>query len=287
MRETGRGTALTVLIRSAAAVCAWLPPRLAATLGRLGGLVTWLVRPGMRRQLTANLAHVDPKAPQRLARRGMLAAGARAADLLWALDRPDDAARGMRVDDDGRVAAALALGRGVILASPHCGGFEILAIGARRLVQAPLLAISDETRIAAALEPFRRRAGIDTISPLEPIHRCVRHLESGGALVLIADLHRPGMRGHRVRLLDAAADLPAGPALIARLADAPILPFVAVPDGGPRRWRALVEAPIPPPAPREELAATQALADAFTRFLRAYPEQWDAVDPIPWLDGVP
>jgi lauroyl/myristoyl acyltransferase len=280
MRE---GAVLRGLVRVAAAACARLPAGPAARIGAFGGFVTWLIRPGMRRQLETNLAHVA----QADSRRTMQAAGARAADLLWALERPGEAARAMRVDDHGALEAALAAGHGLILAGPHCGGFEILGIGARELVPAPVLAISDATRIAAALEPFRRRAGIATIPPTASVKQCVRHLEAGGALVLIADLHRNGMRSHPVRLLDAAVLLPAGPALISRLAGAPILPFAAVPDGAPRRWRLVIEPLIPPPPAGREQETSQALADAFTRLLRAFPEQWDAVDPIPWLEGVP
>jgi lauroyl/myristoyl acyltransferase len=107
----------------------------------------------------------------------------------------------------------------------------------------------------------------------------------GGVAALVADVHRPGMRSHRVRFLDAWADLPAGPAALCRLTGAPAVPFAVV-KVGERTWRAQLGEPIAAP-PRGsgaagERALAQALADAFGAVIREHLEQWDAVDPIPW-----
>jgi lauroyl/myristoyl acyltransferase len=70
----------------------------------------------------------------------------------------------------------------------------------------------------------------------------------GGIVALIADLHRAGMRGHVVRFLDAGCILPGGPAAIARLAQAPLIPFAVYPNGE-RRRRQELGIPIEPPIP--------------------------------------
>ncbi|MFN8109363.1 MAG: hypothetical protein U0Y82_05900 [Thermoleophilia bacterium] len=61
--------------------------------------------------------------------------------------------------------------------------------------------------------------------------------------------------------------------------------FTARPVGW-RRWRVDLDPPIPPPRPADgrawERTATAAVADAFAAAIRAQPEQWDAVDPLPW-----
>jgi KDO2-lipid IV(A) lauroyltransferase len=283
--------ALRAAIGTSAAIVARLPAGVAAALGAAGGTIEWAVRQRKRARLAANLAHAldgDPASPatRRLVRRNMRAAGRRAADLLWAVARPAEAAAGVRVANAARLEAALAAGRGAILAGPHCGGFEVAHVVAPAFPAIRLLALIDRTRIAAALELLRRSHRIATADAAATPHAALRHLRDGGALVAIADLWRPGMRGHAVRLLDARVLLPAGTAVLSRLSGAPVLPFAALPIG-PRAWCIEIGEPIAAPVRSTghdgEIATTQALADAFGTILRAHPEQWDAVDPIAWL----
>ena len=88
-----------------------------------------------------------------------------------------------------------------------------------------------------------------------------------------------------MRLLDAVAELPAGPVALARLCGTPIVPFTVLPDA-PRRWRVGIERPLSPPA-REageagERALLQELADRWSVTLRDHAEHWAAVYPMTW-----
>ena len=107
----------------------------------------------------------------------------------------------------------------------------------------------------------------------------------GEALLIVGDYAKPGMRTYQVRLLDAVAELPAGPAFLARLCGTPVVPFPAVPDA-PRRWRVEIEPALDPPArdggQDAERALLQALADRWTVTLRRYAEHWAVVYPMTW-----
>jgi hypothetical protein len=88
-----------------------------------------------------------------------------------------------------------------------------------------------------------------------------------------------------LRLLDAVAELPAGPVTLARLCGTPLVPFSVLPVA-PRRWRIEVEPPLPPPdrsaGEAGERALLQALADRWTQTLRTHAEHWAAVYPMTW-----
>ena len=103
---------------------------------------------------------------------------------------------------------------------------------------------------------------------------------------MLAELVHPGMRTAEVTLLGERILLPAGPAALARMAGAPLLPFAVLPIDV-RAWRMWIGEPIAPP-PRAsgragEAAALQILADAWSDILRRHPTQWAAGEPLAWL----
>src|SRR6185437_10631802 len=111
----GRGhTAARVLagvIAAAGAAGARLPARTAHRLAVAGGTLEWAARPDKRRTLVENLAH---------------AVGLEYSDPLWSIGRPGELLRQVRIEGRAGVDAALAEGRGVILAGPHIGGWEVV-----------------------------------------------------------------------------------------------------------------------------------------------------------------
>jgi hypothetical protein len=75
---------------------------------------------------------------------------------------------------------------------------------------------------------------------------------------VLGDYAKNGMRTYPVRLLDAIAELPAGPVAFARLCGTPIVPFSVLPIA-PRRWRVEVERPLWPPPRNAGVAGERAL----------------------------
>jgi lauroyl/myristoyl acyltransferase len=123
----------------------------------------------------------------------------------------------------------------------------------------------------------------------EPVSKAVGLLRDGEAILVLGDYAKDGMRTYPVRLLDAIAELPAGPVALARLCGTPIVPFSVLPRA-PRRWRVEVERPLWPPArglgEEGERELLQALADRWTTILREHAEHWAAVYPMTWREAV-
>jgi lauroyl/myristoyl acyltransferase len=290
----GRGRlaarALRAAILGASAVGGRLPVSVAHAVAGAGGTAEWALRPAKRRRLADNLGHavgLPPEDPavRALVRREVVNEARRSADLLWALARPDELVATTRILGRENIDVALASGSGVLLVTTHVGGWEVATALPRVVVPVPTTAIVTDDWIAWAVEDLRRRAGLRIVYDSEPVSKAARLLRNGEALLVLGDYAKDGMRTYPVRLLDAVAELPAGPIVLARLCGTPLVPFSVLPDA-PRRWRVEIEAPLEPPA-REggeaaERAVLQELADRWTETLRRHAEHWAAVYPMTW-----
>jgi KDO2-lipid IV(A) lauroyltransferase len=209
----------------------------------------------------------------------------RSADFLWALAKPDDLLATTEVDGREHVEAALERGNGVLLVSTHVGGWEVATALPKVIVPVPTTAIVTDDWLAWAVEGLRVRAGLGIMYDSEPVSKAARLLRRGEAILVLGDYAKPWMRTYPVRLLDAVAELPAGPVVLARLCGTPIVPFSVLPTA-PRRWRVEIEPSLEPPdrtgGAEAEKATLQELADRWTRTLREHAEHWAAVYPMTW-----
>jgi KDO2-lipid IV(A) lauroyltransferase len=283
---------LRAAIVGASAVAGRAPVLVVAPCAALGGRVEWALRPAKRRRLAENLAHaagLPPDHPrvQELARREVVNEARRSADFLWAIRNPDDLLATTRVEGREHILEALERGNGVLLVSTHVGGWEVATALAKAVVPVPTTVIVTDDWLAWAVEGLRARAGLGIVYDSEPAAKAARLLRNGEALLVLGDYAKPWMRTYAVRLLDAVAELPAGPAVLARLCGTPIVPFSVLPLAH-RRWRVEIEPPLDPP-PRDggveaERDLLQALADRWTKTLREHAEHWAAVYPMTWRD---
>ena len=103
----------------------------------------------------------------------------------------------------------------------------------------------------------------------------------------ITDANGDQPRLHKVEFCDTVAELPAGAVTLARLYQSPIVGFAIV-RLGPRKWRAIVDPPLEPPARRSgaagDLETLQVLAHRWTALVLEYPDQWSASYDIAWLE---
>jgi KDO2-lipid IV(A) lauroyltransferase len=290
----GKGPLAARVLRTALAAAAAggsrLPGSVAHRLAAAGGTAEWALRPGKRRRLAENLSHALQQPPEHaavkeLVRREVVNEARRSVDLLWAVGKPDELLRTTVVHGSEHVTTALERGNGILLVSAHVGGWEVATAMPRAIVPVPTTAIVTDDWIAWAVDDVRRRAGLRLLYDTEPAVRAARLLRAGEAVLVLGDYAKDAMRTHPVRLLDAIAELPAGPVALARFCGTPIVPFAVLPLG-PRRWRVELEPPLYPPprkAGREaEQELLQRLADRWTAQLRAHPDQWAAVYPIAW-----
>jgi lauroyl/myristoyl acyltransferase len=281
---------LRTTIRVASAGGSRLPPSVAHRLALAGGTIEWAVRPAKRRQLAANLCHSlglpkDDPAVKELVRREVLNEARRSADLLWALGKRDELLATTEVVGEEHLATALGRERGALLVSPHLGGWEVATAMAAKVVPVPTTAIVTDDWIAWAVAGMRVDAGLRILYDTEPITKAAHLLRMGQAVLVLGEYAKQSMRTHPVRLLHGVAELPAGPAALARLCGSPIVPFTVLPLA-PRQWRIEIEPPLDPPSRngglRAEQMLLQELADRWTVSLRQHAEHWAAVYPLTW-----
>ena len=270
-----------------------IPAGVAHTAATVGGHVEWAVRPGKRRRLAVNLAHAldgrpgDP-AVRRAVRREIVNEAHRSADLLWALGRPDEFLATVELDGMENAQEAATAGNGIILSGIHLGGWEVATAVPRAAIPVPSSVIVADDWLAWAIAHMRVTAGLRVIYRTEHAIRAARLLQSGEALLVLGDDGWGAEpRTYPVRFLDAWADLPAGVVTLSRLCRSPILGFAVLPLG-PRRWRAVIDAPVGPPdrtgGAEAEQKVLQTLADRWTELIRANPEQWAATYRIRWRE---
>jgi lauroyl/myristoyl acyltransferase len=278
------------VIAGASTLVGHLPAGVVHPLAGVGGTIEWAARPAKRRRLATNVCHtlgLPPKHPAvgALVRRGVRNEAHRSVDFLWALASPDELLATTRVEGREHILGVLDRGSGVLLVSTHVGGWEVATALPRAVVPVPTTAIVTDDWLAWAVEGLRIRAGLGIMYDSEPVSNAVRLLRRGEAILVLGDYAKPGMRTYPVRLLDAVAELAAGPVVLARLCGTPIVPFTVLPTA-PRRWRVEIEPPIEPPArnggAEAEQQTLQELADRWSRTLREHAEHWAAVYPMTW-----
>jgi len=200
-----------------------------------------------------------------------------------------DLVRRTRTVDEHLVREALALGRGVVVPLPHMANWDWAGAWACAEVS-PLWTVAERLRPERLYDEFvayRRTLGM-TILPLSGGEAAFPRLEgwvrAGGLVCLLADrdLTRTGVE---VRLCDAAARLPRGPALLARRTGAPLVPVTLHYEG---ETMTLTFHPAVPHADGDDglQVMTQGVADAFTRALREHPQDWHMMQRV-FVDDAP
>ena len=293
----GRGPLAARVLRGAilgaSAVAGRLPAGLVHPAAALGSTAEWALRSAKRRRLAENLCHtlgLPPVHPavRELVRREVRNEAQRSADFLWALAKPAELVATTRIDGREHIDDALARGRGVLLVSTHVGGWEVATALAKEVVPVRTTAVVTDDWLAWAVEGLRIRAGLGIMYDSEPVSKAARLLRDGEAILVLSDYAKEGMRTYPVRLLDAIAELPAGPVALARLCGTPLVPFSVLPVAR-RRWRVEIEPSLEPPGrdagEEGERAVLQELADRWTVTLRSHAEHWAAVYPMTWRDA--
>jgi phosphatidylinositol dimannoside acyltransferase len=246
-------------------------------------------------RLRANLARVRPGAGEldRLVRAGM-----RSYARYWceafrlpAMD-PARIHAGTRISGFGPFGEALDAGRPVVIALPHSGNWDAAGVWLVETLRARGLPPTFTT-VAQRLRPeslyrrfvaYRESLGFEVVAAEDgsaAYRALTRRLRAGGVVCLLADRDVTGA-GLEVSFLGAPARMPPGPARLAAMTGALLLP--ACPRFTPRGWAIDFAEPVPVPGRADVAKATQAVADALGAMLAADPTDWHALQPI-WTDG--
>lgn len=281
-------------VRTARAVAPWLPERLV-------GLAQWWLGfagptlPVLSRLVASNMraagVYSDAAFREHFAQLALHLTNA--LRLFRLAERPAEVAAlaAAQVDVDASIARlheAVQLGHGVVVAPAHvCNYLLTLARLNQEAAVTVYLRWSEDERKLELKREWCRAAGLrvilEPVSAADPASRaaaCVEALRGGQVLVMTPDIAQRRDRGAAVRLFDREAYLPTGPASIAMLAEAPLLPvFGQVVNG--RHLIAVHEPITVEPLPRSAggrseavRRATQQWANGFAAFLKESPATW-------------
>jgi phosphatidylinositol dimannoside acyltransferase len=181
----------------------------------------------------------------------------------------------------------LAAGRGVIVALPHTGNYELA--GAWIIGRG----VGKFTTVAERLKPeslfqrfleFREGLGMEVLPASGGDSRfgvLAQRLRAGGLVCLVSDRDVTG-RGIEVEFFGEKARMMAGPAALAVQTGAALLP-ATLSFNGPG-WRADIynEVPVPESGTRREKveAMTQAVARRYEEGIRAHPQDWHMLQKV-------
>lgn len=200
----------------------------------------------------------------------------------------DSTAARVHAEGAEHIDAAMAAGRGAILALPHSGNWDVAALWliARGV---PFTTVAERLQPESLFDRFvqyRESLGMEII-PLSGGERApstvlTERLQAGGCVCLLADRDL-GASGVPVQFFGESTRMPPGPALLAATTGAALLPvslhFTA--DG----WGQWIGAPIELSGARlrERVSgATQVLADTFAERISVHPQDWHMLQKL-WL----
>jgi KDO2-lipid IV(A) lauroyltransferase len=268
------------LLRALAAIVGCLPWR---ALGALGRGVGWLAGSVLR----IRRAHVEEamvaagvEEPARQARAMYAALGRSALEFLW-LARRGEAAVGHVVVDPSAQAewrAALAEGKGVVLAASHTGNWDLAACAMARDVE--LLVVTKRLSNASVdhfWQTTRAGRGVHLAGARGALGSARAVLRRGGAVAMMID-QVPASSRHAVEadFLGRPALADRGPAALAASTGAPLVVAAARYQGAGTHVLHVLQVITPPPRPTVAwiAEATVAATRALDGFVRAHPSQW-------------
>ncbi|MFF9344123.1 phosphatidylinositol mannoside acyltransferase [Streptomyces sp. NPDC014773] len=271
-----------------------LPEPVAKALGRKIADTAWKRRGKGVLRLEANLARVVPDAtPERLA--ALSKAGMRSYMRYWmeSFRLPtwsrERAENSFSLKDAHHLKDGLASGRGVVLALPHMGNWDLAGVWVTRALGVPFTTVAERLKPESLYDRFvayRESLGMEVLPHTggAAFGTLARRLRAGGLVCLVADRDLSAS-GVEVSFFGEAARMPAGPAMLALQTDAILLPVTLWYDDSDV-MRGQVHAPVEAPGSgtRAEKASlmTQALADAFAGAIADHPEDWHMLQRL-WL----
>ena len=289
VQESAGETATYLLYRFMSWIGPIIPVKTGRSLYARAGRLFYKLAAGTRAVVAANQAQVLGRPPedplvQASTREAFALYGRYWFDTFNILGWDDEAiAAAFRFDGIEHVEKGLAEGKGVVIALPHTGNWDVggRAMGLR---VAPVVSVAEHLkpdRLFALFLEHRRQLGMDIID-LSSAHvgrQLTQRLEENRIVALVADRDLSG-GGIEVEMFGRTRRMPAGPALIALSSGAPLLsgPTFTTNDG----WvEVLSEVSIEPTGRRKEdvVALTRALAASFEKAIASAPPDWHLFQP--------
>ena len=284
-----------LLWKSLGTVLQYLPVQFAVRVAQIAGWLVALRATPTRSVAEDNLrtilesdsdAAIDEKVLRRWLRRYYASYARYWAEgaTLPAMDAGTAHGRIMFVEGEEIIRAAVAKGKGVIVALPHIGSWEWGGALVARL-GFPMTAIAEELEPPELFQWFvdqRQAVGL-IIEPLDhnAAKRISQTLRAGGLVGLLCDRDIVG-DGITADLLGRSTSIPAGPAMLALRTDAELRAGVV--SSGPGNQHCVhIVGPIDTERQAnlrsDVMRVTQNLADTLSDLIRRTPEQWHVFVP--------
>lgn len=270
--------------KASARVLRAVPARVRHAAATPGGTAWYWLSPGQRRAALDNYAAVlgsEPSDPRvaHLARRAFQNYGRMMMDfLLLGSLSPDELKQRMSYDGRQHLDAALAGGRGAIMAVPHMGSWDMAGSYAAALGYS-VWAVAERFpgSLNDAVVATRQRFGLNVITLGRSAVRAITQaLEANAVVALLCDLEQgPGVQ---VRFFGRRATVPGGPAAFALKTGAALVPAYQYATHGGYHVH-LDPALMPQPGDTKE-TLMQRVIDRFEHFIKERPDQWYAFRPM-------
>ncbi len=220
----------------------------------------------------------DPRVA-RLARRAFQNYGRMLMDfLLLGSLSPADLVRRMSADGRDNLDAALARGKGAVMAVPHMGSWDMAGSYAAALGYSVwAVAETFPGSLNDAVVATRQRFGLNVIVLGRSAVRAITEaLEANGVVALLCDLEQgPGVG---VRFFGRRAVVPGGPAAFALKTGAALLPAYQYSSGSGYHVHLDPALAVRPGETKEALM--QRVVERFEDFIKERPDQWYAFRPM-------
>ena len=250
-----------------------------------GGTAWFWLSTSQRRAALDNYAAVlgrDPSDPlvARVAKRAFQNYGRMLTDfVLMGSLTPNDLIERTTVDGREHLDAALAGGRGVIMAVPHMGSWDVAGSFAAALgYQISAVAERFPGSLNEAVVQTRQRFGLSVIMLGRAAVRALTEALSANRIVaLLCDLEQGP--GTEVRFFGRRAIVPGGPAALALKTGAALLPATQYATT-PGRHHIHLDAPLSVHEGETKEHLMQRVIARFEEFIRERPDQWYAFRPM-------
>jgi KDO2-lipid IV(A) lauroyltransferase len=187
------------------------------------------------------------------------------------------------------IDAARARGKGLLIATPHFGAWDVagVLVGAHTPLHV-LVDSFDDPRMDALIQQQRRDLGMEVMRVEKSPRAILRVLKDNGTVAIVADRPLPKGEGTPVTFFGKQCYVPGGVAQLALLTGAAIAPGYAWYDANySSAYYGYLDEPFYPDSTGDRQADTQRLTqriyDAFERTIRERPEQWAMFRPF-WPD---
>ena len=262
--------------------CCLLPERVCETVGRALGSLTWPLVPAKRRKMaTDNVVQclgVSEQEAERIAKASWVRFGPMAFEVLRFPRFKGRLNERVELEGLDEVKKLLALGRGVVFATSHCGNWELLG-GALAEAGVPLVAVGMKQKESGSdrfITENRSLVGMH-VTYKNDVREMFRMHKEGWAIGLLMDQDVSARDGIVIDWFGRPTNFAQGPATLARHQGLPIIPIyiTRLPDG---RHRGIIHAPIPVSRTKDKkadiLEATRAVGRVLEEHIRRHPEEW-------------